>query len=239
MTKVCSKCGVPKDVGEFHRDRSHKDGRRSRCKACNDEYYREHREANREKLAEKQRAYYAENREKCIERQRAYKDVNSGKIARYHHDYHAANRERRNEQKREHYGANRERIAERNRRYYEANREKYAEYQREYRAAQPGGVYRLTCVPTGEVYFGSASNLQSRETDHYQLLRKGAHKNPRVRELSKSHKPDDFTFEIIIHTDDQEEGLLYEQLLIDSFPCCNVQNTDGTRITNEPTEVCR
>ena len=37
-TKVCSKCGQEKDIEEFHRDRTRKDGRQSYCKACQSAY---------------------------------------------------------------------------------------------------------------------------------------------------------------------------------------------------------
>lgn len=38
-TKCCPKCGEPKALEEFYRDRRAKDGRRSDCKACHGAYY--------------------------------------------------------------------------------------------------------------------------------------------------------------------------------------------------------
>ena len=35
QTKVCTKCGIEKELNEFHRDKKKKDGRISRCKSCN------------------------------------------------------------------------------------------------------------------------------------------------------------------------------------------------------------
>ena len=32
--KICSKCNIDKDLGEFHKDKSRKDGLRSACKEC-------------------------------------------------------------------------------------------------------------------------------------------------------------------------------------------------------------
>jgi len=33
-SKICSKCNIDKDLGEFHRDKNRKDGHRSACKEC-------------------------------------------------------------------------------------------------------------------------------------------------------------------------------------------------------------
>jgi hypothetical protein len=154
------------------------------------------------------RKYRADNRGKLNEQGRKYRADNRGQIARY---------------KRKHYNTNRERIAERRRTYCEANREKVADQRREYAAAQPGGVYRLTCIPTGDVYFGSTGNLQNRRRQHFHNLRKGDHQNPRMRELSKFYSEDDFRFQTLILCD-PEEALYYEQKLIELKPCCNDRN---------------
>lgn len=155
------------------------------------------------------RKYRAANREKTAKYDQRYREANLGKIAKYMQKYRADNYKK---------------LAE----YYETNRCRFLEHQREYDASQPGGVYRLTCVPTSDVYFGSCGNLQKRRNGHSRDLRNKTHGNPRMRELSKSHEPSDFKFEIIIHCDSRKEGLLYEQLLIDRFPCCNARNTNGT-----------
>ena len=70
--KTCSKCGETKDVSEFSKDRSRRDGLQNRCKACMLAY----REANKERVAEKNRAYYEANKERLVERQRAYYEAN-------------------------------------------------------------------------------------------------------------------------------------------------------------------
>jgi hypothetical protein len=38
MVKKCSKCGKTKDIKEFSKDRTHKDGLRCECKICESEY---------------------------------------------------------------------------------------------------------------------------------------------------------------------------------------------------------
>lgn len=58
MTKRCSVCKDPKSLTEFHRDRSSKDGRQSRCKACMTKYNRKYYRENIERIRAYNREYY-------------------------------------------------------------------------------------------------------------------------------------------------------------------------------------
>jgi len=105
--KQCCRCLAFKPLGEFHNDKSKKDGKRAECRCCKREAQRKRYAANPEKYKESRRKRYAANPEK----QREYE--------------------------RKHYAANREKIKESNRQYRAANREKRREYTRKYRAANP------------------------------------------------------------------------------------------------------
>ena len=59
-SKTCSKCGEEKLLDEFNRDKTRKDGRRSRCKLC----VRKYRQDNKEKIAAWGKQYYQDNKEK-------------------------------------------------------------------------------------------------------------------------------------------------------------------------------
>lgn len=39
MSKICTKCGIDKPLGEFNRSRSHEDGRSYACRSCHRDYY--------------------------------------------------------------------------------------------------------------------------------------------------------------------------------------------------------
>lgn len=121
--KRCTRCGETKPLEEFGRDRRKRDGRASRCRACQAEYLRAYRKANREAIRERERAYREANREAIRERSR---------------EYYERNREAILEQQREHWKANREALLERHREYWKANREslieRHREWQRAYRA---------------------------------------------------------------------------------------------------------
>ena len=224
MTKRCSKCGLVKPVEEFSRCKKNKDGRQYRCKACKNAHYAE----NREECKEQSRKYCEDNREKIKERNRKWRAANPDKIAALGREYREANREKIAEYQRKYHADNREGHNAQMREYYRANREERKDRVREYAAAQPGGVYKLTCVPTGEFYIGSAGNLQHRCSQHFGQLRSGNHDNPTIRELSKTYTSDDFKFEPLVYCD-REEAYYYEQKLIELKPCCNIHNVDGSR----------
>lgn len=135
-----------------------------------------------------------------------YRDENKRKSLEYAKQYRADNREK---------------IAAEKVKYYDKNRKRIDERKRNYNMNQPGGLYRLVCVPTGDVYFGSTSNLQMRKSEHFHRLRSRCHENPRIRELIKLHSPEDFEFQTLLLCNDKDERLYYEQKMIEIKPCCN------------------
>lgn len=52
-TKICSKCGDPKDIEEFHRSKTAKDGRKSVCKSCISKYMKDLRQGKKDKTPSK------------------------------------------------------------------------------------------------------------------------------------------------------------------------------------------
>ena len=103
--KRCSKCGVIKTVGEFHKDVSRLDGLQCWCKMC----FKAYREANPEKKRAADKAYYERNREKKLAVIKAYREANLEKISACQKTYREDNPEK---------------ILARRKAYYEANPEK-------------------------------------------------------------------------------------------------------------------
>ena len=135
--KKCKKCGLEKELTEFNKDKSKKDGRVTCCKVCRKQYY----QANREKIAEQRKQYRQENREKIAEYKKQYRQENREKYAEYQKQYRQANREKLAEQEKQYRQANREKIAERQKQYYQANREKIAEREKQYYQANREAFY--------------------------------------------------------------------------------------------------
>lgn len=65
--KLCNKCGDPKPIGEFPRDRTHKDGRASSCRLCRRSANKEWRLANPDKVKSGMVNWLAKNRDKWRE----------------------------------------------------------------------------------------------------------------------------------------------------------------------------
>jgi len=59
-TKVCTKCGKEKPLGEFHKNKKGKYGYTPKCKKC----YHDYQEANKEDIRKWQAIYYQENKER-------------------------------------------------------------------------------------------------------------------------------------------------------------------------------
>ena len=127
-TKTCPKCGETKDVGEFVKDKSKKDGLAGNCKSCKKAY----REANKEKIAERQRAYQEANKEKLAEQRKAYREANKKKIALKDKAYYQGNKEKIAEKRKAYYEANIEEINKQKKAYYEENKEKISEKSKAY-----------------------------------------------------------------------------------------------------------
>jgi NAD-dependent SIR2 family protein deacetylase len=68
--KRCTKCEEEKPPAEFRRDRSQKDGRYPKCKACE----RRWRQENAEHLAEYHRRWQQANRDKTRAQDRRYRE---------------------------------------------------------------------------------------------------------------------------------------------------------------------
>ncbi len=159
MMKTCSKCKIEKELGEFHKNKSMKDGLQYQCKECvreyqqdnkeatterNRKYYQENKEVraeynreyyqkNKEYYAEHSRKYYQENKEYFVEYDRKYRQDNKEALAGYGRKYHQENKEVRSEYQRKHYQENKEYYTEYNQKYQQDNKETIAKRKRKYR----------------------------------------------------------------------------------------------------------
>ena len=100
--KVCIACKEEKELSEFSKDKSKKDGFHIKCKSCVQKYYQE----NKEKRLEKQKKYYIENKELIKKRVKKYRQENKEIIK---------------ETKRKHYKKNKERINNSNKKILRQN----------------------------------------------------------------------------------------------------------------------
>src|ERR1700761_1345567 len=80
--KPCSKCGQPKPLTEFHRDRQAKDGRTNTCKDCANARKREWSQANPKRRREVKRLSNERNRERHLARRALQKAVQRGTVVK-------------------------------------------------------------------------------------------------------------------------------------------------------------
>jgi hypothetical protein len=124
-TKICSKCGVEKDICDFNKDKSKITGYRSECKSCQKIYSSQYRLKN----LDKSKKYYIKN----IENIKKWRELNSEKLRESKKEYRKKNSELISEQKKKYYENNREKSLLYNKEYRKSNREKFNFYSKKYR----------------------------------------------------------------------------------------------------------
>ena len=98
IKKRCKKCGIEKEISEFHKESKMKDGYRNECKQCRNSYRKgkyyenhshelerrkNHREDNLEAVRKRERELYLINRDKHLIKARKYRKENKDKLIDY------------------------------------------------------------------------------------------------------------------------------------------------------------
>ncbi len=78
VRKICTKCGIEKDMDEFHHDKTRKDSRQSYCIECR-KSARDWEQKNRERYNARMRKYIAEHMDTVVERTQRYRRNNPEK----------------------------------------------------------------------------------------------------------------------------------------------------------------
>lgn len=96
------------------------------------------------------------------------------------------------------------------------------------------GIYKITCLPTGKVYIGSAVNLRQRWTDHRKTLRGNRHQNIHLQRAWNKYGEQSFGFEIVELVMFAEDLIGREQHWIDVTRACeegfNIAPTAGSQL---------
>jgi group I intron endonuclease len=89
------------------------------------------------------------------------------------------------------------------------------------------GVYciYLSCYPSA-AYIGSSKDIRKRLMSHLSSLRRGTHKNYKLRGLYKRHGEHHFKYRILESHSTEEQARSREQLLIDFIPPNRLYNID-------------
>lgn len=104
---------------------------------------------------------------------------------------------------------------------------------------QPG-VYKIECLPTGELYIGSSRNLMERKYDHYKKLRNGQQRNKNLLARYQEYGESNIVFTVLAYipvelrqkySKKELESILFrlEQAYMDTYqPTLNICPRAGT-----------
>jgi hypothetical protein len=122
--KVCSKCKEEKEVCEFNKNTSRKDGYHYQCRSCSKLW----KLNNREHVLEYNKNYNQKNKEKLTGYKKKWEQSNSEKISNFQKKYKEKNKEKLNEYQKKWNQSNSEKIKKTQKIWRENNSEKVKEY---------------------------------------------------------------------------------------------------------------
>ena len=166
IKKECNKCHEIKNVDDFHKNKSSKDGHNAKCKGCCSIYRKNHYLKNKNKTLIQSHEYYINNKEKVNERQHQYNIKNKQKILDYHHQHYENNKDNIIEKRRQHYENNKDNILEYRKVFYndkinQAMIEIYENFTKNNypnNGIQYGVIYGVHCKVSGSWYIGQTTN---------------------------------------------------------------------------------
>lgn len=137
MKKKCCMCGEVKDVGEFHKSKSKKDGYNYKCKVCTKIYNQKYHEDNKKELKIKREEYLKDNKEKIKVKRKKYGKKNRKKIREHNKKYQEKHKEELKVKHKEYYINNKKIIEVKKKKYQESHKEVIAlrckKYQEEHK----------------------------------------------------------------------------------------------------------
>lgn len=133
MEKICSCCKIAKDIVDFNKNKSMKDGLSPQCKYCTKLGYEKYKEKRLKNKAD----YYQKNKDKKIKWQRKYYRDNKEARTEYNKQYNSLNKERIGITKKEYIERNYELIQKKWAEYYQNNKDKRRAYEKNKRKVDP------------------------------------------------------------------------------------------------------
>lgn len=142
-TKICNKCKVEKDKGDFYKGKRLKDGLQSICKSCDKNYREDNKiaiahnkklyyENHKDEILQYHKDYYKNNRDDIIFIQKEYRKNNKNKIVDNNIIYYKKNKTNIDLKNKEYYKNNKERLIAVQKEYYLNHKDEIDNYRREY-----------------------------------------------------------------------------------------------------------
>ncbi len=100
----------------------------------------------------------------------------------------------------------------------------------------PSGIYQIRNIITGEIYVGSAVNLNRRKGEHFYYLKRNRHHSILLQRNYNKYGLDCFKFEILAHCP-REYLIKLEQWFLDNLkPSLNIDKRAGSRLGSKLSE---
>lgn len=138
LEKQCRNCRKSKEITQFSKKDTCKDGHSTICKTCDCERSRAYAQQHKESVKEYKKSHYMKNQEVNIEYSRKHYLENKQSISDAMKKYYLKNKEVIRELRKEHYLANKELIRTRRKRYRLQNKEKVQSLNSKRRAKKSG-----------------------------------------------------------------------------------------------------
>jgi len=170
--KVCTKCGIEKELDEFHASMVSKDGHKSRCKLCRNKENLIWAKNNSEKI----KAWRRANPEGIKKTAKRWRQNNS----EYQRDYYRDNRKRINNQAAINYSKNPEKAKRRAAAWNKVNPERHRQAHKTYRArkrnqlgSMPPDAYKIILERYPICLFPGCEAAENLHVDHVISLKNG------------------------------------------------------------------
>jgi len=123
QTKICTKCKITKELSEFAKNSSKKNGYQTQCKLCEKVYKQSHYEKNKDRILKKNKEYRDVNKEPIAEQKKEYAKQNKEYITNYQKEYAKQNKKAIADYQKEYVRQNKEFLAKKNIEYRKQNKE--------------------------------------------------------------------------------------------------------------------
>jgi hypothetical protein len=135
--KKCYKCKEEKQLQEFAKDKSKKDGLNSSCKVCSRLMVKDYHKENKEKIKSSRKIYNENNRDKNKEYWESYYALNKETLLEKSKEWYQENKEEYSEYRKTYNSENKDRIKQYEESYYEINKEAILNRGKDFRQNNP------------------------------------------------------------------------------------------------------
>lgn len=135
--KKCYKCKEEKNLQEFAKDKSKKDGLNSSCKVCSKLMVKNYHKENKEKIKASRKIYNQKNKDKNREYWESYYAVNKETLLEKAKEWYQENKQDYLEYKKIYNTENEDKIKQYEKSYYEANKDVFLDRGKKFRENNP------------------------------------------------------------------------------------------------------